>query len=124
MGQSQIREASAIVVLTGDRLVATKHFETVLELERAVGTLSPEYEAALRKFVPLAFSHGPLGLGWLWKALLAPLARVVVPVPSIPAVQKRFWLAKQVMLCAMNLMLAAEAPDFRVCRWKGLTKTG
>jgi len=107
--QVQVREAPALVVLTGDRNVAGHHFEDMVRMEREGGTMTPAYEALLRWTVPLAFGHGPVGLGWLWKATLLPLVRVFRPVPELPAVHKRFWLSKQTMLCAMNLMLAAEA---------------
>jgi nitroreductase len=109
LGQAQIREAPAIVVLTGDRRVSNNHFHEMLRMERHAGSITPEYEALLQRTVPLAFGTGPLGLGWLWKAMLIPLARLFRPVPELPVVHRRFWLAKQIMLCAMNLMLAAEA---------------
>ena len=72
--------------------------------------LSPRNMPAFSvRWYPLMFRQGPLGLNWFWKATLIPLARVFVPIPQMMAVHKRFWLAKQVMLCAMNFMLAAEA---------------
>ena len=55
------------------------------------------------------FKQGPFGINWLWKATLIPLARVFVPIPQMMAVHKRFWLAKQVMLCSMNFVPAAGA---------------
>ncbi len=88
-------------------------------METGAGRAPPEYVAALRAVVPLAFGHGPLGLGWLWKAALVPVARLFRPVPSIPAVEKRFWLAKQVMLCAMTFMLAAEAAGLSTLPMEG-----
>jgi nitroreductase len=109
LGQVQIREAPAIVVLTSDRHVAENHFEDILQMENENGTMTPAYEALLRWTIPLAFGQGPLGLGWLWKATLIPIVRLFRAVPELPAVHKRFWLAKQTSLCAMNLMLAAEA---------------
>jgi nitroreductase len=109
MGQQQVCEAPALVIFTGDRRVAANHFESMLAMENEAGCATPEYVAALRAVVPLAFGHGPAGIGWLWKAALVPLARLFRPLPSIPAVEKRFWLAKQVMLTAMTFMLAAEA---------------
>jgi nitroreductase len=65
------------------------------------------------------FKQGPLGINWLWKATLIPLARVFVPIPQMMAVHKRFWLAKQAMLCAMNFMLAAEAAGLQTVPMEG-----
>ena len=65
------------------------------------------------------FKQGPLGIDWLWKATLIPLARVFVPIPQMMAVHKRFWLAKQAMLCAMNFMLAAEAAGLQTVPMEG-----
>lgn len=119
MDQAQIEEAPAVLVLCGDRCVARNHFENMLRLEREAGASTPEYEAKLRWVVPLAFNVGPLGLGWLWKAILIPLARIIRPVPEIPAVHRRFWVVKQVMLTAMSLMLAAESAGLSTLPMEG-----
>ena len=119
LSQRQILEAPAVVVITGDAAVASNHLEDVLRMERKKGCITPEYEAVLRRTVPLAFGRGPVGLGWLWKLLLVPIVRAVRPLPSLPAVQRRFWLAKQTMLCAMNLMLAAEAAGLATVPMEG-----
>ncbi|MFO0838759.1 MAG: nitroreductase family protein [Phycisphaerae bacterium] len=119
MGQSQISEAPALVVFTGDRRVVENHFDRVITMERAAGAINDGYERTLRRIVPLAFQHGPLGLGWLWKALLAPLVRPFVPIPSLPAAEKRFWLAKQVSLAAMTFMLAADAAGLNTVPMEG-----
>ena len=109
MGQRQVAQAPAVVVITGDRRVVRNNFEDSLAADRAIGAVDDAYEKLLRKFVPLAFDHGPAGIGWLLKATVLPAAGLVTPMPSIPAVFERFWLAKQTMLCAMTLMLAAKA---------------
>lgn len=119
MAQRQIVEAPAVIVFVGDRRVFEHNAEAMLTQERKAGTISPEYEKLLRRVLPLAFSHGPAGLGWLWKALLVPLVALFRPVPSIPAVHKRFWLAKQVALAAMNFMLAAEAAGLATVPMEG-----
>jgi nitroreductase len=119
MNQRQVSEAPATIVLAGDKDVTTNHFEQVLEMERQAGAIDAEYQALLRKYVPLAFRTGPLGLNWLWKALLPPLARCFTAVPSIPAVHRRYWLAKQAGLAAMNLMLAAEMQGLATCPMEG-----
>lgn len=119
MDQPQITEAPAVVVFTGDRRVVPSNFEEMLRLEREAGSITPQYEALLRRVVPLAFGHGPLGLGWLWKATLVPLVRLVKPIPSLPAVHKRFWVTKQVMLSAMTFMHAATAAGLATLPMEG-----
>jgi nitroreductase len=109
MSQRQIVEAAAVVAITGDRRVYQNNFEDVLAAEKAIGAIDDNYERLLRKFVPLAFAQGPLGLGWLLKATVFPAVGLATPLPSIPAVFKSHWLTKQTMLCAMTLMLAASA---------------
>lgn len=123
MNQRQILDAYATIVFTGDRRVLHNNFERVLADELRAGTITPTYEALLRKYVPLAFDHGPLGFGWLWKALIPPLARTFAPVPSLPAVHIRFWLAKQVLLSAMQFMLAAEAAGLATVPMEGFDET-
>lgn len=119
MDQPQISEAPATVVFAGDRRVVANNFERSLAMDKECGSMTPEYEAALRKFVPLAFGAGPAGLGWLGKALGVPVARLFTPLPEIPAVHKRYWLAKQTLLCAMNFMLAAHAAGLSTVPMEG-----
>ena len=108
MNQQSIVEAPIVIVFAGDHL-AFDRLEETLNSDLAAGAITPDYANFLRKIVRLMFKQGPLGINWLWKATLIPLARLFVPIPQMMAVHKRFWLAKQVMLCSMNFMLAAEA---------------
>ncbi|MFO0841049.1 MAG: nitroreductase family protein [Gemmataceae bacterium] len=119
MNQRQVLEAGATVVFTGDRGVYENHFERVLRQDRRAGAINEAYERLLRKGVPLSFDRGPLGLGWLWKAVAAPLVERFIPVPSVQAVHKSFWLAKQVSLSAMVFLLAAEAAGLATCAMEG-----
>ena len=119
MDQRQVSDAAAVVVFIGDRQVAAHHFDQTLEMDKQAGVVNEAYETLLRKFVPLAFSTGPVGLSWLWKATLAPLMSWVTPIPSMPAVHRRYWLAKQVGLSAMNFMLAAHAAGLATCPMEG-----
>jgi len=119
MAQAPILEAPAVVVLTGDGRVADRHFEDVLAMDRQAGAMTTEYEALLRRVVPLAFARGPAGLGWLWKATLLPMVRLFRPIPRLPAVHRNFWLTKQVMLSAMNFMLLAEAAGLSTLPMEG-----
>jgi nitroreductase len=108
MNQQPLEEAPIVIVFAGDHR-AHDRLEETLDSDLTAGAITPDYANFLRKIVRLMFRQGPLGINWLWKATLIPLARVFVPIPQMMAVHKRFWLAKQVMLCAMNFMLAAEA---------------
>src|SRR5262249_47691815 len=101
MRQRQVLEAGATVVFTGDRCVVENHFQGVLKQDLEAGALTPAYEQLLRRTVPLSFNQGPLGFGWLWKAVAGVVVERFIPIPSIQAVHKRFWLAKQVCLSAM-----------------------
>ncbi|MBX9787719.1 MAG: nitroreductase family protein [Pirellulales bacterium] len=119
MNQRQVLEAGATVVFTGDRRVLENHFERVLEQDRAAGAIDQAYENLMRKGVPLSFDQGPLGIGWLWKAVVAFVAERFVPIPKVQAVHKSYWLAKQVSLSAMVFMLAAEAAGLTTCPMEG-----
>ncbi|HEY5707272.1 MAG TPA: nitroreductase family protein [Terrimicrobiaceae bacterium] len=118
MNQKPVEEAPVVIVFAGDHH-ASNRLEETLESDLASGAITGDYADFLRKIVRLMFEQGPLGLNWLWKATLIPLARVFVPIPQMMAVHKRFWLAKQAMLCAMNFMLAAEAAGLRTVPIEG-----
>ena len=119
MNQSQVTEAPAVVVFTGDTAAAKNNFEEAIKHDLDAGAVDHEYVRFIRKFVGLAFNTGPVGLGWLVKATLLPWLTFVTPMPSIPAVTRRYWLAKQVSLAAMNFMLAAEAAGLATCPMEG-----
>jgi nitroreductase len=119
MKQRQVLEAGATVVFTGDRRVVANHFEQVLEQDREAGAINAAYEQLLRTAVPLFFNQGPLGVGWLWKAVAQAVAGRFLPIPSVQAVHKSFWLAKQVCLSAMVFMLAAEVAGLATCAMEG-----
>jgi nitroreductase len=42
-----------------------------------------------------------------------------MPTPELPAIHRRFWLAKQVSLSAMVFMLAATAAGLGTCPMEG-----
>jgi nitroreductase len=117
MDQPQIEEAPVVIVFAGDHRAYEDHFEETVTLDTAAGATGPQYISALRKYVPLAMRRDPLS--WLWKALLLPIVRIFRPIPDLPAVHKRLWLAKQTMLCAMNFMLAAEAAGLNTLPMEG-----
>jgi len=118
LDQTQVAEAPVVVVFCGDRLAARHHMEAMIRREQDAGTIDERYEARLRKYIGLAFSTGPLGLGRLAKAVL-PVLRPVMRLPSIPAVHRNFWFGKQAGLSAMAFMLAAEAAGLATCPMEG-----
>jgi nitroreductase len=117
--QPQVREAPVTVVFVGDPHVVRNNLEKMIALELEAGAIGKEREAGLRKFIGLAFGTGPAGLGWLLKAVLPALASPFRCMPEFPAVHRRFWLTKQVMLAAMNFMLAAKAAGLATVPMEG-----
>lgn len=120
LDQRQVREAPATVVFTGDRdCFLGGRYPRILAMDLESGAISPEYKSLMEKIVPLAFGRAPLGLGALAKRILVPFLRLMKPTPDLPAYQMDFWLAKQVMLGAMNFMLAAEAAGLATVPMEG-----
>ena len=119
LNQRQVLEAPALLIFTGDLNASRRHFEPMLKLDLEAGASTDAYATMLRRIVPLAFSRGPAGLGWLWKATLLPLVRCFRPIPVMPAVDRRYWTGKQVMLVAMTFMLAAEAAGLATSPMEG-----
>jgi nitroreductase len=117
--QRQIAQASAVIVITGDRRVNENNSHDRLAMEHSAGAIDAAYEKLLRRVLSLVFGHGPIGLGWLAKLAAAPILGLFTPTPSIPAVYKRYWLTKQTMLCAMTLMLAASAAGLATLPMEG-----
>lgn len=122
MGQRQIVEAGATVVFTGDRRVAKNHLDRVIKLDREAGAINEAYERTLRRYVPLLFNQGPLGLGWLWKSAAQAVVPLFTPIPGVQAADMGFWLAKQVGLAAMAFLLAAEAAGLSTCVMEGFSE--
>ncbi|MGH8047453.1 MAG: nitroreductase family protein [Chthoniobacterales bacterium] len=117
MDQAAIDEAPVLVVFAADHRAYENHFEETLALDLAAGATTPEYVKFLRGILPIAFKRDPFN--WLWKAALLPLVRIFRPVPDLPAVNKRYWLGKQTMLCAMNFLLAAESAGLNTLPMEG-----
>jgi nitroreductase len=107
--QRQVLEAPVVIAFTGDRRVIEHNADLIIDQEYEEGTMNEEYEEKLRAYLSFNFGTSPIGFGWLVKALVAPILRLFTPMPSFPAVHKRYWLTKQVMLSCMNFLLAAEA---------------
>ncbi|MDB6081633.1 MAG: nitroreductase family protein [Chlamydiia bacterium] len=105
MQQRQVVDAPTVIVFTGDRQVVKNNLENVIEESH----FTEAGEARFRRYVHLNFGNGLFGIEWLVKFIATPFLRLFTPMPTLPAVHKRYWLGKQVMLSAMNFMLAAEA---------------
>jgi nitroreductase len=119
MGQSQVLEAPAVVVFAGDHNVVENQFSAILEHEIAEGMIDQNFREIQEKYVSLAFSRGWMGLGRLAKWAYSKVMPYFIPVPSIPAIDMRNWLIKQVMLSAMNFMLAAESAGLATVPMEG-----
>ena len=109
LGQSQVREAPVVVVLAADARAAADRLEPVIRGDLASGALDQDSAHRLRQGVGIMFARGPLGLGRLLAAGVVPLVRLFRPLPGLPSARPREWAARQAMLAAMNLMLAAQA---------------
>ena len=120
LDQKQVREAPCVVVFTGDRkCFRAKRFARILAMDLEAGAINEQYKSFISQIVPLAFGRAPLGLGGLAKRLMVPAMRFLKPTPDLPAFQMDFWLAKQVMLGAMNFMLAAHAAGLATVPMEG-----
>jgi nitroreductase len=119
MNQAPIEEAPIVLIFAGDGRAYEDHFETILAQELSEGDMPAAYAALLRKVVPFMCRRGPGGLGWLWKATVLPVVRLLRPLPDVVAVHRRFWTAKQVMLSAMSFMLAAQAAGLNTLPMEG-----
>jgi nitroreductase len=117
--QSQVLEAGATVVFTGDRCVVESQFEQILRQDRQAGAIIEAYEKLLRRAVPLLFKRGPLRIGVLWKAVVEAVLKPFMPLASVQAVHMNYWLAKQVSLSAMTFMLAAQSAGLATCAMEG-----
>lgn len=119
LNQRQILEAPATVVFTGDRRVYQNNFPATLETDLVAGVVNAQYAGKMRHHVTMAFKQGPLGLGWFSKSLAAKILPLMKATPSIPAVEKKYWLTKQVMLSSMVYMLAATAAGLATVPMEG-----
>lgn len=108
--QKKIVRAAALVVFTGDRDVVAHNLEEVFEME----SMSEESEKRVRLQIQWMFDQGMLGLTWLAKAIFSAIIRLFTPLPYLPAVHKRLWVTKQVMMSAAYFTLAAKASGYVV----------
>ncbi len=119
LGQKQVREAPVVIVLAADTRADRNNLDAVLGQDLAAGAIDDGYAAMVRKGVKLVFARGPFGLGSILARVVLPLIRLFRPVPSFPSVEGRVWAARQAMLPAMNLMLAAHAAGLATVPMEG-----
>ncbi len=120
LDQKQVHEAPCTVVFTGDRSCFRRaRYSRVLAMDLEAGAINERYKSFMEQIVPLAFGRAPLGAAALAKRLIVPFLRLIRPTPDLPACQMDFWLAKQVMLGAMNFMLAAKAAGLATVPMEG-----
>jgi nitroreductase len=111
----ELKDAPVLVAFSADRKVVTHNMEDVLDAEFENDAMTDEEEEKTRLFLKFNFDQGLLGITWLAKLLASPLIRLFTPLPLLPAVHKRYFLAKEAMLPAMNFMIAAEAAGLATC---------
>ncbi len=119
LGQPQVCEAPVVIVLAADTRADRNNLDAVLDRDLAAGAIDEEYAGKVRQGVTLMFARGPFGLGRLLARVVLPLIRLFRPVPSFPSVEGRAWAARQAMLPAMNLMLAAHAAGLATVPMEG-----
>lgn len=117
--QRQTLEAPYILVFVGDTKAPDNHTEEVIKAELACGAINEKYAKIMKSHVNLAFKQGPLGLNWLWKTFLVPFLRFFTPIPNLPASCRKTWVDRQVMLAAMNFMLAATSAGIATVPMEG-----
>ena len=109
LGQKEILTAGTLVIFCGDRKAASNNLEDVIDSGYESTRFTEADENKLRLYVKLNFDQGAFGITYLAKALFTPILRLFTPMPLLPAVHKRYWLTKQVMLSCANFILAAKA---------------
>ena len=122
MKQSQVVEAGAVVVFTGDYHVVRHQFEKTLKQDREAKANSPGYEQLLRKNVPLSFDRGFLWMGLVWRWFAEVVVGKFIPIPKLQALHFDYWLAKQAAIAAQTFMLAAETAGLHTCPMEGFSE--
>jgi nitroreductase len=100
-----LREAAAIIVVTGDRNVIPHQAEAVIAAHLADGLVTTVEAAALRRHFANAFPTR----GWpKWPARMrAAIAHRFGPIADLPAAEMSTWIARQASPAATYLVLAA-----------------
>ena len=97
MDQKQIEEAPATALFLGDRRVAANNFAKMLGTRRRRGTAS-EVQGEFGEVCAAGVSHGAGGVGVVVEGDVAGGAAAGAPMLELPAIHRRYWLAKQVSL--------------------------
>lgn len=105
----ELQDCPLMVAFTGDRKVVTHNMEDIFDIELENKIVTEEEVERLRTYLRFNFDQGLLGLTWLAKLIASPFIRLFTSLPLLPAIHKRYFLAKEVSLSAMKFCLAAEA---------------
>lgn len=132
LDQPQVTEASAVVVFIADADAAQENYEKVLALGVETGAMTPRHADYYRKSVKRLFLRKPFNLIGLGKWLVVSVLRIFRPIPDLvfSGTQAQTYVARQSMLAAATLMIAAKSfgidsspmEGFDECRVKQILK--
>jgi nitroreductase len=115
LNQKAILTAPAIVAFAVDRDASEHNFERLYRQDLDRGILNEEKMDFYTRAVDMSFSHKPFGMGWVAKALFAPILRLFTPVPVLPAVHKSSWTGLHAGMSSMLFILAAQSEGLSTC---------
>jgi nitroreductase len=115
LNQKSVLTAPVLVAFAVDRDASEHNFERLYTQDLDRGLLTEEKKDVYERAVEMSFSHKPFGMGWIAKALLAPVLRIFTPVPALPAVQKGSWTGFHAGMSSMLFMVAAASKGLATC---------
>jgi nitroreductase len=115
INQKAILTASAIVAFAVDRDAAEHNFERLCQMDVERGILTEEKRDFYTRAIDMSFSHKLFGMGWVAKALFAPILRFFTPVPALPAIHKSSWTGFHAGMSSMVFILAAQSEGLSTC---------
>jgi nitroreductase len=121
--QQPVLEAPVVVVFAGDLDVVPNRLDQAMCLDLRAGAITNAYASRVRSLVTRDFERGPFGVGWLRALARSAVLRRFRPVPALPALDRRYWVVKQVMLGAMSFLLAAEAAGLAALPMEGFDES-
>ena len=115
INQKAILTAPVLVAFAVDRDAAEHNFERLYHQDLERGILTDAKMDFYTRAVDMSFSHKPFGMGWVAKAIFAPILRFFTPVPTLPAVQKSSWTGFHGGMSSMLFILAAQSEGLSTC---------
>lgn len=103
-----VLDASALIVFSASRYVASENKEVVIDQELECGNITVSQAEALESGIKMSFDTAPCGLGWLGKLIATPLMRLFTAMPQLACIHKKQWLTSQVMRNATLFWYAAN----------------